>query len=301
MADRADTRRSDAPATAIAALLGQFLDGRPLRTASLIVTVFGDAIVPRGGRLSIRALIDLMAGLGIEAGAVRTAMSRLVADGLFVRQGGGRRPVYALSASGERTFADAFRRVYAGERAQAGSGFRMIVLPGAGRRGFDPAGLTGAGYRAMAAGVYVAPGSAPQVDLPPGAFRLTAQADQATARRIAGELLGGGAAEAAYRRFCADFARPAAEALARAPAPADAFVLRTLAIHAFRRAVISDPGLPDDLIAADRPDLAARGLVTRIYAAVVPGSESHLEAVARAGGEPLPPPSIDLLHRFPQT
>lgn len=300
MADSADTRRREGPAPAIAALLGQFHDVRPLRTASLIVTVFGDAIVPRGGRLSIRALIDLMAGLGIEAGAVRTAMSRLVADGLFVRRGGGRRPVYALSAGGERTFAEAFRRVYAGERPQAGSGFRLVVVPGAGRRGFDPAGLTGAGYRAMAAGVYVAPGSAPEVELPQGAFRLTAEADTATARRIAGDLFGGGDAEAAYRRFCEDFARPAAEATTTPPAPADAFVLRTLAIHAFRRAVIGDPGLPDDLLSADRPDLAARRLVTRIYAAVAPASESHLDAVTGADDEPLPPPSIDLMRRFPQ-
>ncbi|WP_439574715.1 PaaX family transcriptional regulator C-terminal domain-containing protein [Phreatobacter sp.] len=295
-ADAEPGRRED-DGSAVVAALGQRLSvERPLRTASLIVTLFGDAIVPRGGRLSIRALIDLVAGLGIEAGAVRTAMSRLVADGLFVRQGAGRRPVYALSANGERTFAGAFRRVYAGERPQGASGFRLVVLPGNGRRGFDPAALIDAGYRPMLAGLYVAHGSAPDIALPDGAFRLDAAADSETTRRVARDVLGSAEAEAAYRRFSADFGPVAGAAIT---APQQAFVLRMLAVHAFRRAVIHDPGLPDGLLSPDRPDLAARRLMAQLYRTVAGAAEAHLDAVTLADREPLAPLSIDLATRFP--
>lgn len=284
---------------AIADLRQNLLAAGRLRTASLIVTVFGDAIVPRGGRLSIRALIDLMAGLGAEAGAVRTAMSRLVADRLFVRQGTGRRPVYRLSPEGQRTFDDAFRRVYAGERPLSTPGFRLVVLPGAGRRGLDTSPLLAAGYRPMMAGLFVAPGSAPDIALPDGAFRLDAGADMPTTRRIARDVLGGAEAEAAYRRFSSDFGPVERAVTAGPPPPAEAFMLRALAVHAFRRAVIHDPGLPVDLLASDRPDLAARSVMAAIYRAVAAPAEAHLDAVTLADDEPLAPLSLDLATRFP--
>lgn len=284
---------------AVAALRQRFLARRPVRTASLIVTLFGDAVVPRGGALTIRALIDLMAGLGIEAGAVRTAMSRLTAEGLFRRTGGGPRPRYGLSAEAERTFAEAFRRVYAGERPAAGSGFSLVVLPAPARKGLDAAGLAAAGYRALAPGVMVAPATAPRVALPEGAYRFAAEADAATVHRVAQEALGLAATAEAYRAFAADFGPVLALVEGGAvPAPAEAFVLRTLAVHAFRRAVIRDPGLPADLLPPDRPDRAARAVIARLYARIAQASEQHLEAVAAADAEPLAPLTLDLARRF---
>ena len=55
----------------IAALRGE----ERLRVWSLIITVFGDAIVPRGGRIPLQALQEILARLGIEPGAVRTALT----------------------------------------------------------------------------------------------------------------------------------------------------------------------------------------------------------------------------------
>jgi phenylacetic acid degradation operon negative regulatory protein len=276
----------------------RFLAGRPVRTASLIVTVFGDAIVPRGGLLSIRALVDLMGGLGIEAGAVRTAMSRLVADGLFVRRNG-RRPHYALSAEAERTFAEAFRKVYAGERPEAGGGFRLIIAPAMAKKVLDGAAFAAAGYRAMAPGVLIAPASAAAVPLPAGAYALQAQADDPTVQRIAHDVLGLAETAGAYRRFVAEFSGPAgALAAGGAVTPAQAFALRMLAVHAFRRIVIRDPGLPEDLLPLDRPDRQAREIMATLYRAATVPAEAHLDAVTEADEEPLPALAMDLAHRF---
>jgi phenylacetic acid degradation operon negative regulatory protein len=283
---------------AVEALRQDFLARRPVRTASLIVTLFGDAIVPRGGTLSIRALIDLMGALGIEAGAVRTAMSRLVADGLFERQDGGRRPRYGLSPEGARTFEAAFRRVYAGERPPGGGGFRLLVLPAAARKAADMAALEAAGFRALAAGVHVAPGSGAMPPAPAGAFLFDAVAAPDMVRRVATEALGLGETVAAYRRVAAEQAPLLKLVEASTLSPSEAFVLRTLAVHAFRRAVIHDPTLPEDLLPADRPDLAARQIMARLYAVLAAPSEQHIDAVTEADGESLSQPSFDVARRF---
>ena len=76
-------------------------EGRP-RVWSLIVTAFGDAAAPRDAALSAARLTALMAPAGIGGGAVRTALSRLVADGLLTRERMGQtslhRPSPALAA-----------------------------------------------------------------------------------------------------------------------------------------------------------------------------------------------------------
>lgn len=283
---------------AVEAMRQGFLSRRPVRTASLIVTLFGDAIVPRGGALSIRALIDLTGALGIEAGAVRTAMSRLVADGLFARQDGGRRPRYGLSPEGVRTFDAAFRRVYAGERPPGGGGFRLLVVPGAAKRVVDAAALEAAGFRPLAAGIHVAPSSAAAPAIPDGAFLFDATAEPGMVRRIANEILGLGETVAAYRRIAAELTPLARLIAEQPPTPEAAFVVRTLAVHAFRRAVIHDPGLPQDLLPPDRPDRAARRIVAALYAALAKASERHIAAVSEADGEGLPAATIDLTRRF---
>lgn len=53
--------------------------GRP-RVWSLVITVFGDAIVPRGGRVALATLQEVMERLRVEPGALRTAMSRLAGE-----------------------------------------------------------------------------------------------------------------------------------------------------------------------------------------------------------------------------
>ena len=96
------------------ALLTSFERRRPLRAGSLIVTIYGDAIVPRGGSLWLGSLLDMLAGFGVEPGLVRTAVSRLVADGWFERTRIGKQSYYRLSPWGAAEFATATTRIYRG-------------------------------------------------------------------------------------------------------------------------------------------------------------------------------------------
>src|SRR5260370_2803996 len=55
------------------------LKREPSRTGSIVITVFGDAIVPRGGSVWLGTLLEFFKALDIDSGVVRTAMSRLAA------------------------------------------------------------------------------------------------------------------------------------------------------------------------------------------------------------------------------
>ena len=67
------------------------------RTGSIIITVFGDAIVPRGGAVWLGTLLEFFKRLDIDGGVVRTAMSRLAADGWLERNKVGRNSFYRLA------------------------------------------------------------------------------------------------------------------------------------------------------------------------------------------------------------
>src|SRR5258706_14508913 len=55
------------------------LKREPSRTGSIVITVFGDVIVPRGGSDWLGTLLEVFKALDIDSGVVRTAMSRLPA------------------------------------------------------------------------------------------------------------------------------------------------------------------------------------------------------------------------------
>ena len=88
------------------------LKREPSRTGSIVITVFGDAIVPRGGSVWLGTLLAFFEMLDIEGGVVRTAMSRLATDGWLERSKVGRNSFYRLARKGRQTFDAATRHIY---------------------------------------------------------------------------------------------------------------------------------------------------------------------------------------------
>src|SRR5579871_1840161 len=117
---------------ALAPILGH-LRAEPSRTWSIIVTLYGDAVAPRGGSLWLGTLLEIFEALGIGGNVVRTAMSRLASDGWLERTRVGRNAFYRLAEKGSETFAAAERRIYAvGPPAWDGA-FALAVLDGPSR------------------------------------------------------------------------------------------------------------------------------------------------------------------------
>lgn len=65
---------------AVDEILRGYLQARPPRAKSLVVTVFGDAIAPHGGTVWLGGLIKLLASFGINERAVRTTVFRLTRE-----------------------------------------------------------------------------------------------------------------------------------------------------------------------------------------------------------------------------
>src|SRR4029077_493371 len=95
--------------------LGRIIDQlkrEPSRTGSIVITVFGDAIVPRGGSVWLGTLLKFFEAHDIDSGVVRTAMSRWASDGGLEREKVGRNSFYRLTDNGRHTFAAATTHIY---------------------------------------------------------------------------------------------------------------------------------------------------------------------------------------------
>src|SRR6187397_1039589 len=247
----------------IASLLKQFHARKPARIWSLIVTLYGDAVVPRGGSLWIGSLIEIMDLFDIDAGHVRTAMSRLSSDGWLSRVKRGRASHYRLSKRGEGVFLAAARRIYFDEQKPFDGNLRIAILePDLA----DPAGarraLRDAGFVALSASVQLALAEPPaKLSARKGVYILSNTIGK-TERHLASAAWTLPATAAAYQAFVTQFAPLDATSDL---SPQDALVARILLIHAWRRIVLRDPGLPSALLPDDWPGHAARELTGRIY------------------------------------
>src|SRR5690606_3008489 len=119
---------------------------------SLIVTVFGDAIAPRGGIVWIGSLIRVMADFGISDRLVRTSVFRLARDGWLAVEQVGRQSYYRLTEEGARRFAQATHRIYGEPRQSWDGDWRFVIIAGldADRRDLVKKELSWLGFAAVA-------------------------------------------------------------------------------------------------------------------------------------------------------
>jgi phenylacetic acid degradation operon negative regulatory protein len=80
--------------------------------------------------------------------------------------------------------------------------------------------------------------------------------------------------------------------------PLQAFVVRTLLIHAYRRVLLRDPRLPATLLPLDWPGAAAYALCRDFYRLTHRAAERHLLATLRDARGTLPPAAAAFRHRF---
>ncbi|MEM6438542.1 MAG: PaaX family transcriptional regulator C-terminal domain-containing protein [Pseudomonadota bacterium] len=245
-----------------------------LRAWSLVTTVFGDAAAPRGGTLPLAAVQEVVGRLGVEPGALRTAMSRLARDGWLARERRGRTSFYALTETKRDEWTAATRRIYAAG-PPAWSGGWEAAAPDPGRD--VGAGLRAAGFAEAAPGFWLRPDLPGAPPAPRGAsvFAAPSEASRVSRALIDAGWPSGGAA----RRFeeVARLAEALGADLPHAPDPLEALAARTLLLHAWRRAVLAGPDLPAALRPEGWPGERARAAVRALYWRLVPASEAWLD------------------------
>lgn len=260
-----------ADAVDLTALVAQ----RPPRATGFIVTLYGDAVLPRGGELGMVAIIETCARVGISETLVRTAVSRLVAAGQLVGQRIGRRSYYRLTPGAEAEFAAAARAIYA---APARCGWRLVAGPEAVLEGL-------AGFARLRPGLALGPDRGP---VPGGCAAMAGPlaGDAGALAAVAAGLWDLGAQAAAYAAFLERFGGVSAQA----PEP---LALRLLLVDDWRRAALSDPCLPDEALPEGWPGPAARALFARLYRALTPGAEAAIAAGFEGAAGPLPAVTVE--------
>ena len=227
--------------------------------------------MPRGGSVWLGTLLEFFRALEIGDGVVRTAMSRLAADGWLERQKVGRNSFYRLGAKGQAEFADATRRIYAGRAERGAEGFALL-LPDSTERDR----LTRAGCGVIAPGVFVT-----ARPVAADGLHLTLNGDAATLRALATRAWPLEELAKSYAAFVASFAGLRDFLAAGGQCDAlESLAARVLLIHQYRRIVLRDPRLPESVLPEAWPGTAARLLCAELYRALLPASEAWLDAHA---------------------
>jgi phenylacetic acid degradation operon negative regulatory protein len=293
------------------------LGQHPPKAKSLVVTVWGDAIAPHGGAVWLSGLIRLLAPLGLNERLVRTSVYRLAQEGWLGTRQDGRRSLYRLTATGQRRFEHAYRRIYAPRAKEWDGRWEIVLAPAAalspGERRDLRKELGWEGFASIAPGVFARPARADPSD-PLGeivrALGLARRASVVTAcdaPTMKGRTLLALAADGwdlaalatEYRRFVARFGSVLEGFRARSDLdPEQCFIVRTLLIHAFRRVILHDPQLPAELLPASWPAATAYGLCRDFYRLTHKSAERHLVATLETRDGPLPPAAPYFYARF---
>jgi phenylacetic acid degradation operon negative regulatory protein len=296
--------------TATQGLLRRFRSQRPIRGGSLLVTIFGDSIAPRGGVVTLGSLIQLAAPFGLTERLVRTSVARLAHDDWLVARKDGRRSEYRLTPRGQQRFAEATQRIYSKAPDSWDGHWSLLVLPPNGGKRPDNLrdSLRWLGFGQAGSGVFAHPNSSLDevrewlrgLEVGRDALLLrSSTGDAAVDRALVAAGWDLGELARRYRRFVESFAGVAA-ALAAGPAmtPESAFVIRTLLIHDYRKIHLRDPLLPPALLPADWVGSSAYELCANLYSKVFAAAEEFLTATGSTLAQPLPPPETAALQRF---
>src|SRR5271168_3838224 len=275
------------------------LKREPSRTGSIVITVFGDAIVPRGGSVWLGTLLEFFKALDIDSGVVRTAMSRLAADGWLEREKVGRNSFYRLVKQGRQTFDAATKHIYDPQPSGWTGRFELLLIGKTQDRDAARDALKNAGFGSPLPGVWVAPSGVPIPEEAASAIRLEVSAEDDSGRRLLSESWPLDRTADAYVKFMKTF-EPLRGWIARRESlsDADAFTARILLIHHYRRVVLRDPLLPGALLPVDWPGRVARILCGEIYRGLLPASERWLDRNGLNENGPLPKAAQALWQRF---
>lgn len=246
---------TDTDTTAIAPFRAALhAQGRP-RVWSLVVTILGDVGYPRGGWMSMTDLQKIVTDLGLEPGALRTAMSRLSGDGWVERRKKGRNSWYRLGKGHEAEFLSASAAVYAKTGATHDGPWTLSVQP--------PGTNTDAEGWCLRPGVFLTPTCA---QMPSGQkdLSLTAVGEITTLPAWAREIIAPPDHAARLSAFLSRLSGITPDRSARL-APDQAMALRVLMIHDWRRLVLRHPSVPASLAPDEWPEAACRTRVSSLY------------------------------------
>lgn len=259
-----------APETSAACLGRIVADARrgDFRVWSLIVSIFGDLVLPRRPDIPAAVLHDVLDRLGVDGGAMRTAVSRLAKDGWVTSSRAGRNAIYRLADAAIPEFDVATRTIYAPRRPVPDRPPVLAVWQDRADAPDHPALLP------VGRGAWLWTGTGAV----PGRGALTAEiAPGDVPEWVRHSVAPDGLADAC--RALVDSFGPLARAVRDDPLPPrDAAAARALLIQEWRRVALRHPALSDEFLPRDWPEAECRRFVLDLHAQLSEQARPWLDA-----------------------
>jgi len=276
------------------------------RAKPLIITVFGDTIAPRGGSIWLSSLIDLMHPLGLSERLVRTGVYRLVREGWLKSRQDGRRSFYTITDEGLGTFAEADSRIYASTPLTWNNKWAIVqtlpdATPGARKKMRDL--LTWQGFGQLSPTMMIKPGSdtttlkevLKTLNLSDSSIVFTGDLDEKTNKQ---SIITNGWDLHDLSTSYANLLDCFRNANTIISTPQDAFVARSLLIHQYRRILLKDPQLPNELLPSQWNGELARKQVAKAYCALSDQADQFIVEKMQCGDGKHPGPTSAYHKRF---
>lgn len=237
---------------------------------ALALTILGEMVLPRGGKLWTSTLLSSLMCMGIEERNARQALARLADDGLISSFRQGRRALWVLTEKGSRLLSVGAQRIYGfGSKEDQWDGRWLVVLVSVPeherpKRHRLKSQLEFAGFGFVAPGVAICPHVDREEQLNEILRDLALDASAIVLRAEPGLLVSeeellrrawdlDGLAKA-YEAFLSEF---------EAWEPKDessCFVALISLVHAWRRFPFEDPEIPSSLLPEHWPGHRAKAL-----------------------------------------
>jgi PaaX-like protein len=95
---------------------------------SLLMTLLGEFVLPRGGSVWTQALTSALGLFGVEDKSARQALARTAAEGWLAPERAGRQVRWSLTPPGQRLLSEGARRIYSFGRDEVQWDGRWLVL-----------------------------------------------------------------------------------------------------------------------------------------------------------------------------
>lgn len=254
-----------------------------MHARSALFDVFGDHLRTRGHRASVAGLVRLLDPLGVQAPAVRTAVSRMVQQGwldpVLLPQGRGYRATEAAVAR----LTETHQRVYSRTPAPWDGTWHHVLLPSPMARSTRRAllrELTFLGYAPLAEGLWISPRQR---------GGLVATLERAGVRATTWSATDVQPVDAAVSAWdLADLGRAYTRWLEESRAELEgldtrddraAYTARFRLVHGWRTFLFTDPHLPAELLPRHWAGHAAAEHFHAVAEELRPGSDRFLAAV----------------------
>ncbi len=266
---------------------------------TIIFSLYGSHVLPRGGEIWIGSLIRAMAALDFSAGAVRALVSRMQRKGYLQSRRLGRRSFYRLTDLGLKNVRWGSERAFVPSDGEWDGRWTVVTyaIPEKHRKRRDAlrAALNSLGFGALVPGIWISPHLlAPKVEKKWQELGVWQYLEIFRAEHLGPSDPSALVAQAwpqlpairdRYWTYVAQYEPILRRFEAGDVCDKECFAARLQSLFEFVAITLRDPGLPPSLLSQDWPHSSAQLLFKELRLALAEPAECFFDTICKTGGE----------------